>query len=91
MSAHRLRHHLQHLTWDNIKNELSWQYSTIPSDSHITQAFAHLQQGPIELLEMYLHCASELLTKIHHMTDMSQILARGLNHYTVVYGLNKHN
>ena len=37
---------------------------------------------------MYLHCASELLSKIHHTTDMAQIPAEGLKHYTVVYDLN---
>ena len=52
------------------------------------QAFAHLQQGPDDLIKMSLHCASELLSKIHHMTEMSQIPAEGLNHYTIVYGLN---
>ena len=37
---------------------------------------------------MYLHYASEPLSKSHHTTDMAQIPAEGLNHYTVVYGLN---
>ena len=37
-------------------------------------------QGYDELLKMYLHCVSELLSKIHHMMDMSQIPA-GLNNY----------
>ena len=36
---------------------------------------------------MYLHCASDLLSKIHHMMDMTQILTEGLNHYTMVHGL----
>ena len=37
---------------------------------------------------MYLHCASELLSKLHHMTNTSKIPTEGLNHYTMVYGLN---
>ena len=37
---------------------------------------------------MYLHCDSQLLSKIHHTTDMSQIPVERLNHYTVAYGLN---
>ena len=37
---------------------------------------------------MYLHHASELLSKIYHTSDMFRILAGSLNHYTVVYGLN---
>ena len=46
--------------------------------------------APYELLNMYLYHASELLSKIHYMTGMSQIPAEGQNHYTVVYGLNLH-
>ena len=37
---------------------------------------------------MYLHHTSELLSKIHHMMGMSQILTEGLDHYTMVYRLN---
>ena len=37
---------------------------------------------------MFLHCASECSSKIHQMMDMSQIPTEGLNHYTMVYGLN---
>ena len=39
---------------------------------------------------MYYHCASELLSKVHHVTDISQIPGEGLNHYTMVYGLDSH-
>ena len=39
------------------------QYSAIPYDSHVTQAFALLKQDPDELLDMYLHHTSELLSK----------------------------
>ena len=34
---------------------------------------------------MYLHHVSELLLKIHHTSDMSQISVEGVNHYTIVY------
>ena len=37
---------------------------------------------------MNLHHASEPLSKINHISDMSRISMKGLNHYTVVYGLN---
>ena len=53
--------------------------------------FSHLQQCPEELLEMYLYCASELLSKMHHTADRFQISVKGLNHYTVVYGLKCRN
>ena len=76
------------LTWMELKRELSMQYLLIPYDSHATQAVAQLEQGPHELLDMYLDHASELLSKIYHTSDMSRILAEGLSHYTVVYCLN---
>ena len=63
-------------------------YFSFPLDSHATQALPHLQQDLDELLEMFLHHASELLLKIYHTSDMSQISAEGLNHYIVMYGLN---
>ena len=88
MSTHKLRDHLPHLTWDDLKNELLRQYSAIPFDSYEIQASACLQQGPDELLEISLHCTSEVLSNIHHMTDMSVIIAEGLQHSTMVYGLN---
>ena len=40
--ACRLRVHLPHLTWKDLKSELLRQYSTIPLDSQTTQAFAHM-------------------------------------------------
>ena len=66
----------------------SRQYSLIPFNSYAIQAFAHLQQGPDELLHMYLHHASEIVLKIHHTSDMSQISVKDLNHYPAVCGLN---
>ena len=60
-SAHRLKDGPPKLTWKELTGELSRHYSSIPFDSHATQAFAHLQQGPSELPEIYLHCASELI------------------------------
>ena len=48
---------------DGTQKELSIQYSTIALDSHFAQAFAQLEQGLDELLDMYLHCTSELLSK----------------------------
>ena len=86
-SAHTLRDESPKITWKGPKRELSRQYSSIPLDNHATQAFECLQQGPHELLEMYLCRASEPLLKSYHTLDMSQISVLGLNHYTVVYGL----
>ena len=90
-SGHRLKHCLPYLMWQDLKSKPSRQYSKISFNSHATQVFACLQQGSDELLEMYLHHASELSLKIHHTTDMAEIPAEGLNHYTVVYSLNSAN
>ena len=68
-----------------LKRELFMQYSAILFDSHATQAFAQLEQGPDELLDMYVHHASELLSKLYHISDVSMTLMDCLNHYTVVY------
>ena len=87
-SAHRLRDCLPYLTWQVLKSEFSRQYSKILFNSHANQAFAHLQQGPDDLLEMHLHHASELLSKIHDTTHIAQIPTKHLSCYTVVYDLN---
>ena len=42
----------------------------MPYDSHATQAFAHLKQGPDELLEMYLHHANKLFYQ-KYITQMT--------------------
>ena len=64
------------------------QHSVLPSDTHATQAFTLLYQGPDEILDDYLHHVSELLSKMYHTSDMSTIWEEGTNHYAVVYGLN---
>ena len=87
-SANTLKAQSLNLMWTELKRELSMQYSAIPFDSHSTQAFAQLEQGLDDLLDMYLHHANELLSKICYTSDMSRNLAEGLIHYTVVYGLN---
>ena len=69
-SAYRLKDCLPYVMWQDIKSELLRQCSKIPFDSHATQAFC---QCPT--LQMCLHCVSELLSKIHHTTDMAQICA----------------
>ena len=86
--AKRLKAQSPKLMWTELKRELSMQYSAIPYDSHVTQAFAQLEQDPDELLDIYFHHAIELLSETYHTSDMSKIFADGLNHYKVVYGLN---
>ena len=104
MSAYRSRDHRPHLTWDNLKNELLRLYSTIAFDIHATQAFAHLQQGPDELLKMYLHCAfvkdssydghvsnSRWKTKpLHHSIWTKFTLIKGWSRGTPGYILKDH-
>ena len=53
------------------------QYSVILSDPHTTQAFTHLGQGLDELLNDYLHCVRDLLSKYTTFFDMSRISAEG--------------
>ena len=65
------------------------QYSIIPSNTHVPQAFTHLEQGLDKLLSDYLHCVRDPLYKIYHTSDMSRISAEGANHYAVVSGLNR--
>ena len=60
------------------------QFSAI----HLTQAFIQLEQGPDEPLNMYLHNASEPLSKICHTSNMSRTPVTDINHYTVVYSPN---
>ena len=61
--THMLRDCLPHLTWKDLKSQLLRQYSTIPFQQLCHPSHCLLQQGSYELLEMYLHCASELYQK----------------------------
>ena len=88
LSANRLKAKSPNITWMELRGKFSMQYSTFPVDSHTTQAFTQMEQGPDELLDMYLHHTSELLSKIYHTLDISEISAGELNHNTMVYGLN---
>ena len=60
----------------------------MPFDSHTTPTFVHMQQVSDELLEMYLHCACELLSKNSLHNWCLKIPVEGLNHYTMVYILD---
>ena len=64
------------------------QYSLNLLHTHTTQAFTHLEQGPDELIDDYLHHVSDPILKIYHTPDMSRISAEGTNHYVVVYGMS---
>ena len=69
-SAKRVKAQSPNLTWLELKRELLMVYSIIQSDSHATQDFTQLEQGLDELLDVYLHCSSELLSKIYHVDTM---------------------
>ena len=64
------------------------QYSAIQFNIYTIQALVQLKQGLDHLFGMYLHCVNELLSKVCHISDMSEISVEGLNQYTMVYGLN---
>ena len=85
-----LRDCLLHITWDDLKR---WTLKTIFNNTiqqscHTSYClFARRPQWASWNVPTSCY---ELLSKIHHRTDMSQILAEGWNHYTVMYGLNSH-
>ena len=88
LSANKLKARSPNVTWMELIRELPMQYSAILFDSHATKALAQLEKGLDELLNMYLVHTSEHLSNIYYTSDMSRISGDGLNHYTVVYGLN---
>ena len=55
--AHRLRDRSPNIMQRELKSKLSRKYFSIPFDSHATQDFTHLQQGPDSLLEMFSYHA----------------------------------
>ena len=73
--------------WMELERKLSMQYSVILMGSHEIQAFTQMEQGLDGLLDTYLNCTSELLSKIYHTSDISRISVEDFNHYAVVYGL----
>ena len=91
LTVNRLKTMSPNLMWADLNEELSMQYSIVPSDIHTTQAFTYLEQGPDKLLDNYLYHVSDLLLKIYHTSNMSRISVKDTNHYAVVYGLNCRN
>ena len=59
-SANRLKAGSPNLMWMDLKKELPMQYSVILFDSHTTQAFAPLEQGPDELLDVMSICTVQV-------------------------------
>ena len=88
MTANWVKTRSPNLAWTELKKELCMQYSVNLSDIHPTQAFSLFEQDLDELLDDYLHHASNLLSKIYHTSDMSSISVEGTNYYAVVYSLN---
>ena len=68
------------LSWITLKQHLTANYSGIPYDTHIINAYDTLQQGTDEPTETYLHRAQDILECIHHTNNMSEITAIGTNH-----------
>ena len=75
------------LSWTMIKQHLTTNYSEIPYDTHVIDAYDSLQQDMDESTEAYLHRAQDSLECIHHTNDMSSILAIGTNHTKILTGL----
>ena len=75
------------LCWFTLKQHLTSNYSEIPYDTHVINAYDTLQQGTDESTEAYLHRVQDILEHIHHTNDMSSILAIGTNHVKILTGL----
>ena len=76
------------LSWTTLKQQLTSNYSEIPYDAHMINAYDTLQQGTDESTEAYLHRVQDILECIHHTNDMSSITAIGANHTKILTGLN---
>ena len=75
------------LSWTTLKQHLTSNYSEIPYDTHMINAYDTLQQGTDESTEAYLHRTQDILKCIHHTNDMSSITAVGTNHAKILTGL----
>ena len=75
------------LSWTTLKQHLTSNYSEIPYDTHVINAYDILQQGTDELMEAYLHRVQDILEHIHHTNDMSSTMAIGTNHAKILMGL----
>ena len=75
------------LCWPTLKQHLTSNYSEIPYNAHVINAYDMLQQGTDESTEAYLHTVQDILECIHHTNDMSSISAIGTNHSKILKGL----
>ena len=75
------------LIWSTLKQHLTSNYSEIPYNIHVINAYDMLQQGNNESTEAYLHRAQNILEYIHHTNNMSSISAIGTNHAKILMGL----
>ena len=75
------------LLWPTLKKHLTSNYSEIPYDTHVINAYDSLQQGNDESTETYLHRAHDILEHIHNTNDMFSITAIGMNHAKIFTGL----
>ena len=74
------------LSWTMLKH-LTNNYSEIPYETHVINAYDTFQQGTDESTEAYLHRVQDILEYIHHTNDMSSIMAIGTNHTKILIGL----
>ena len=68
--------------------KLSMQYSAIPFDSHEPSLLPNWNKTGMNSLTSICATQVGLCQKITIHSDISSTLMEGLNHYTVVYGLN---
>ena len=75
------------LCWSTLKQHLTGNYSKIPHDTNVINAYDMLQQGTNESTKACLHRVQDIIEHIHHTNDMSSISAIGTNHTKILTGL----
>ena len=75
------------LSWTTLKQHLTSNYSEIPYNTHVINAYDTFQQGEDGLTEAYLHRAQDILECIHNTNNMSSILTIGTNIAKILTGL----
>ena len=75
------------LSWTTLKQHLTSNYSEIPYDTHVINAYNTLQQGTDKSTKDYLHRVQDILECIHHTNDVSSVTSIGTNHAKSLTGL----
>ena len=75
------------LVLSTLKQHLTSNYSEIPCDTHVINAYDTLQQGNDKSTKVHLYRVQDILEHIPHTNDMTSISAIGTNHAKILTGL----